>query len=50
MQGHHAPDKSIVMNLEYDEQLKAINQMTLELVKKKEEEMRRTDERTNVSD
>jgi phage terminase small subunit len=50
MQGHHAPDKSIVMNLEHDEQLKAINQMTLELVKKKEEEMRRTDERTNVSD
>jgi phage terminase small subunit len=50
MQGHHAPDKSIVMNLEHDEQLKAINQMTLELVKKKEEEMRRTDERTNVND
>lgn len=39
MQGHHAPDKSIVMNLEHDEQLKVINQMTLELVRKKEEEI-----------
>jgi phage terminase small subunit len=39
MQGHHAPDKSIVMNLEHDEQLKVINEMTLELVRKKEEEI-----------
>ena len=50
MQGHHAPDKSIVMNLEHDEQLKVINQMTLELVKKKEEEMLKADKDVNNND
>ncbi len=50
MQGHHAPDKSIVMNLEHDEQLKVINQMTMELVKKKEEEMQRIDKQDSEDD
>jgi len=39
MQGHYAPDKSIVVNLEQDEQLKLVNEMTLKLLKEKEKKI-----------
>jgi phage terminase small subunit len=36
MQGHHAPEKSIVVNLEHDAQLKLVNEMTMQLLKQME--------------
>jgi len=36
MQGHYSPDKSIVVNLEQNEHLKLVNEMTLDLLKEKE--------------
>lgn len=38
MQGHHAPEKSIVVNLEHDQQLKLVNEMTMQLLEQKERE------------
>lgn len=44
MQGHYAPDKSIVVNLEHDEQLKMVNDMTVQLLREKEKQMERIGE------
>lgn len=38
MQGHHAPEKSIVVNLEHDQQLKLVNEMTMQLLEERERE------------
>lgn len=39
MQGHYAPDKSVVVNLEHDEQLRLVNEMTLKLIREKDQKM-----------
>jgi hypothetical protein len=39
MQGHHSPEKSIVVNMEQDEQLKLVNDLTMMLIKEKEKKL-----------
>lgn len=39
MQGHYSPDKSIVVNMEQDEQLKLVNDLTMMLIKEKEQKL-----------
>lgn len=50
MQGHHAPDKSIVVNLEHDEQLKLVNEMTMQLLDEKEMETEFLEQGENLND